>query len=78
MKTFTLPKQFSLKTMTALEGREKSDITSAVRREVVSSVATLVMCNTMYPTPEHYTTLAQRLVLKYPILVDSYECGCVS
>ena len=51
------------------------DITKAVRCEIISSIATLVMVHT---TPEQLTSLAQRLISQYPILKDNYGCGYVS
>ena len=78
IKGFKIPNQYSLRTMTALVGKEKSSITSAVRSEIVSSIATLVMVNTMYPTPEEYTIISDQLVKDYPILADSFGCGFVS
>lgn len=54
------------------------DITTAVRCEIISSIATLVMIHTMSPTPEEKTILAQRLVAEHPLLADSYGCGYVS
>ncbi len=78
MRRFKLPKQFSLRTMKALEGKDKMAITNAVRCEIVTSIATLVMVHTIYPTPEQYTTISERLVATYPILADSYGCGYVS
>ena len=53
-------------------------ITSAVRCEIISSVATMVMVHTIYPTPEQYTMLAQLIIKGFPILADSYGCGYVS
>ena len=75
---FEIPKQFSLKTMTVLRNNIKVDITEAVKREIVSSIATLVMVHTVHPTPEELTTLAHRLVNCYPVLKDSHGCGYVS
>ena len=54
------------------------DITSAVRCEIVSSIATLVMVHIINPTPDQYTTLSQRLISEYPILKDNFGCGYVS
>ena len=78
IRVFKLPTQFSLMTMKALESANKMQITSAIRCEIISSIATLVMVHTMYPTPENYTVLAQRLVTEHPILADGYGCGYVS
>ena len=75
---FKIPQQFSLKTMKALEGNDKMDITSAIRCEIISSIATLIMVHTITPTPEQYTIVSQRLVTEYPILADGYGCGYVS
>ena len=54
------------------------DITSAVRCEIISSIATLVMVHTINPTPNQYTTLSQQLIIEYPILKDNFGCGYVS
>lgn len=78
IQDFKLPTQFSLKTMKALSGSNKMEITRAVRCEIISSISTLVMVHTISPTPEEKTILAQRLVAEYPILADSYGCGYVS
>ena len=78
IQDFKLPTQFSLKTMQALRGDKKIDITNAVRCEIVSSISTLVMVHTISPTAEEKTILAQRLVAEYPILADNYGCGYVS
>ena len=78
LSSFKIPTQFSLKTMSALKGENKMDITKAVRCEIVSSIATLVMVHTIEPTPEQLTSLAQRLISQYPILKDNYGCGYVS
>jgi hypothetical protein len=64
--------------MKALNGNSKIEITSAVRCEIITSLATLVMVHTMNPTPTEYTTLSGRLVAKYPILADGFGCGYVS
>ena len=58
--------------MATLAGMEKSTIISAVRSEIVSSIVTLIMVNTMYPTPEEYTIISDQMVKDYPILVDSF------
>ena len=58
--------------MATLAGKEKSTIISAVRSEIVSSIATLIMVNTMYPTPEEYTIISDQMVKDYPILADSF------
>lgn len=64
--------------MKALEGQDKMAITSAVRCEIITSISTLVMVYTIYPTPEQYTIISQRLIANFPILADSYGCGYVS
>jgi hypothetical protein len=64
--------------MKALEGKDKMAITRAVRCEIVSSISTLVMVHTIKPSPEERTVISQKLVSKYPILVDTYGCGYVS
>lgn len=53
-------------------------ITGAVHCEIVSTLATLMMVHTMYPTPEQYTTVCQKLVGEYKILHDGFGCGYVS
>ena len=78
IRDFKLPKQFSLRTMKVLQGKDRMDITNAVRCEIITSISTLVMVHTISPTPEHYTLIAQRIVSEYPILADSYGCGYVS
>ena len=55
IKGFKIPNH-SLRTMAALAGKEKSSITSAVRSEIVSSIATLVMVNTMYQSTQLFLT----------------------
>lgn len=64
--------------MLALRSNNKINITNAVRQEVVSAVATLMMVHTMHPTPEQYTSIAVSLVKEYPVLKDSFGCGYVS
>ena len=49
--------------MKALEGKDKMAITSAVRCEIVTSIATLVMVHTIYPTPEPFQNV---LLLNIP------------
>ncbi len=78
LDTFQMPKQFSLKTMSVLKNNVKLEVTEAIKREVISSIATLVMVHTIHPSPEERTALAQRLVNTYPILKDSLGCGYVS
>ena len=64
--------------MKALEGADKHAITKAIRCEIITSIATLVMVHTINPTPEQYTILSERLVKEFPILADGYGCGYVS
>ncbi len=64
--------------MMALSSGEKSNITSAVRREIIAAVSTLVMVHTTYPTPEEYSCVCELLIKKYPLLTDSFGCGFVS
>ncbi len=44
--------------MAVLDGKEKSSVASAVCSEIVSSISTLVMVHTMYPTPDEYTIIS--------------------
>ena len=76
--TFTIPKNFSARTMAALRSGDKMTITGAVRCEIVSALATLIMVHTNYPTPEQYTTVCEKLVEEYAILQDGFGCGYVS
>lgn len=64
--------------MTALSSGDKMTITGAVHCEIVSTLATLMMVHTMYPTPEQYTTVCQKLVVEYEILHDGFGYGYVS
>ena len=64
--------------MKAIQTKQKSEITRAIRCEIISSVATLVMVHTMYPTPEEYTVIASNLISVHPILADKFGCGYVS
>lgn len=64
--------------MQVLQGKDKMNITNAIRCEIITSISTLVMVYTMSPTPEERTVLAQRLVAAYPILADNFGCGYVS
>ena len=65
IRDFKLPKQFSLRTITALQSKDKMHITDAVCWEIISAVATLVMVHTMYPSAQEYTILAERLITQY-------------
>ena len=76
--TFTVPRNFSARTMAALKSGDKMTITGAVRSEIVSALATLIMVHTSYPTPEQYTTVCQKLVEEFNILQDGFRCGYVS
>lgn len=76
--SFNIPKNFSVRTMAALSSGDKMAITSAVRCEIVSALATMVMVHTMYPTPEQYSFVCQKLVKEYEILHDGFGCGYVS
>lgn len=78
LQNFQVPKNFSGRTMLALSNGEKSNITSAVRREIIASVATLVMVHVNHPTPDEYTGVCEQLIKEYPILADSFGCGFVS
>jgi len=76
--TFTVPRNFSGRTMAALKSGDKMEITSAVGCEIVSALATLIMVHTCYPTPEQYTAVCQKLVEEFNILHDGFGCGYVS
>ena len=75
--SFIIPQNFSARTMTALSSGDKMAITSAVRCEIVSTLATMVMVHTMYPTPEQYSFICQKLVKEHEILHDGFGCGYV-
>jgi len=67
--------------MAALKSGEKNDnnfITGAVCCEIVSALATLIMVQRSYPTPEQYTAVCQKLVEELNILQDGFRCGYVS
>lgn len=46
-------------------------ITSKARREIVQTLRTIILQNTMYPTSEQYTAVCQKLIVKFPKLVDT-------
>jgi len=76
--TLKVPKQFSARTMIALDSGKKVNITDAVRQEIVQATVTLVMVHTLMPYSQEYTVMAEKLVTEYPILADVYGCGFVS
>ena len=78
IRNFEAPKQFSKRTMMAIQSNKKINITDAVCIEIVQALVTLAMVHSQYPTPQEYTILAEKLVTKFPILADSYGCGFVS
>ena len=61
-----------------MQALEKKIITKAIRTEVVRVLAHQMLQQTMYPTPEEYTTVCQKLVATYPVLKDTIGNGYVS
>lgn len=46
-------------------------VTSKARREITQTLRTLIVQNTHYPTPDEYTSVCQKLVVKFPKLKDT-------
>jgi len=69
-----IPKRFSTETTTAIKSGK---LNNKVRDEVINSLATLMMVNTINPTSNDYNTVCSRLVQAYPLLKDSADGGYV-
>lgn len=61
-----------------MERLEKKEVTDATRNEIITAIAVPLYQQTMYPTPEEYTTISKNLIEKYPVLKDSCGNGYVS
>ena len=53
---------------TVQQAIETGIVVSKARQEIVQMLRTLMLQHTKYPTPEQYTNVCQKLVVKYPKL----------
>lgn len=77
LKSFTLPIQFSVRTMTAITS-QKGIITQKCRTEIIQTLAGEIWRHTKYPSSNAYNVVCARLIKEFPYLADDDEPGFVS
>ena len=77
LKSFTLPIQFSVRTMTAITS-ENGIVTQKSRTEIIQTLAGEIWRHTKYPSSNAYNIVCTRLITKFPNLADDDEPGYVS
>lgn len=50
---------------------ETGVVIAKARQEIVQMLRTLMLQHTKYPTSDQYTTVCQKLIIKYPKLRDT-------
>jgi hypothetical protein len=73
--TFDIPDRFTKKTMRAIS---TGDVGKSPRSEIVSALHSRMLQFKDFPTSFEYKKACERLVEKYPVLVDKSSSGYVS